>query len=251
MRLPGAPRRSPGRAAARPEPAPGRRVQQQVHVAAELGQVLGMRSRHSPFFARRAPARQHPAEPPPGGAVARQGGQLRPFRQAEPRGGQQPRRPGAGARRSRSAAWARTMPATELRSAMAKAGRPSSIARAAYSCGWLPPVRKVKFEVMAELGEGHGAAPALASRGPAAEGAESDSGVLWFPLHRRQRRTSMDSHRRSTTMPCGSTRRMATARSTRPPRRRRNARQKGDRDTAEQWRQVREAIRILRGPNVS
>jgi hypothetical protein len=26
---------------------------------------------------------------------------------------------------------------------------------------------------------------------------------------------------------------------------------KGDRDVAEQWRQVREAIRVLRGPNVS
>lgn len=26
---------------------------------------------------------------------------------------------------------------------------------------------------------------------------------------------------------------------------------KGDRDTAEQWRQVREAIRVLRGPSVS
>ena len=26
---------------------------------------------------------------------------------------------------------------------------------------------------------------------------------------------------------------------------------KGDKDTAEQWRQVRAAIRILRGPNVS
>lgn len=26
---------------------------------------------------------------------------------------------------------------------------------------------------------------------------------------------------------------------------------KGDRDTAEQWRQVREAIRVLRGPNES
>ena len=56
---------------------------------------------------------------------------------------------------SLSSWWARTRPATELRSAMAKAGRPSSVARSAYSCGWLPPVRKLKFEVIAELGEGH------------------------------------------------------------------------------------------------
>lgn len=31
----------------------------------------------------------------------------------------------------------------------------------------------------------------------------------------------------------------------------RNAEDKGDRDTAAQWRQVREKIRILRGPNAS
>jgi hypothetical protein len=35
-----------------------------------------------------------------------------------------------------------------------RASRASSTARRAYSCGWLPPVRKVKFEVMASSAKG-------------------------------------------------------------------------------------------------
>ena len=48
----------------------------------------------------------------------------------------------------RASVWARTMPATELSSAIAMARIPSSAARAMYSSGWDAPVRKVKFEVI-------------------------------------------------------------------------------------------------------
>ena len=43
---------------------------------------------------------------------------------------------------------ARTIPATELVSAMAMAERPSVAARSMYSSGWEAPVRKVKLEVI-------------------------------------------------------------------------------------------------------
>ena len=48
----------------------------------------------------------------------------------------------------RNSDQARTTPATEFSSAIAIASTPSSAARRAYSSGWEPPVRKVKFDVM-------------------------------------------------------------------------------------------------------
>ncbi len=50
---------------------------------------------------------------------------------------------------SRSRTCARTMPASEFRSAMAMAERPSAAARSTISSGWLAPVRKVKLVVAA------------------------------------------------------------------------------------------------------
>ena len=149
--------RSPAPAAARREAPPGRRMQQQVHVRPERrrGPRRAAGTRPSPPGAR--PATAPGSQPAPGGAVARQRGQLRPLGQAEPRRRQQPRRPPAPSRAaSRSSRCARTMPATELRSAMAKAGRPSSIARRGVFLRVAAPGQEGEVRGDGELGEGHG-----------------------------------------------------------------------------------------------
>ena len=107
-------------------------------------------SRQAPLAARRAPSGEQPAEPAPAGAVARQRGELGAFGEAEPGGGQQARAPRRRRRgRSRAAPGGRgrgRRPSCGRRWRR-RAGR-ARCARSAYSCGWLPPVRKVKFEVI-------------------------------------------------------------------------------------------------------
>ena len=71
---------------------PGRQVQEQAQVGAEVVEVGRRGAGSRPWSARRGAEGEQAAEPGPAGAVARQRGQLGPLRQAEPGGGQEARR---------------------------------------------------------------------------------------------------------------------------------------------------------------
>ena len=116
---------------------PGGRVEVgEAEVAAALGGAAGAEG-------------QQAAEPRPAGAVAGQGGDLEALGEAEPGGGEEAR--DGGARRGRARAGRGGRGRGRRRSCGRRWRRRGGRARRrgrACSCGWLPPVRKVKFEVI-------------------------------------------------------------------------------------------------------